>query len=83
MSGLTLVRAHAKANQTKNSGAGEEVHENAPIECSPSVPEHDGEMRRKRKCINRVADKNRDQVFEPPPGSRTEELSRCRHGSLT
>lgn len=60
----------AEADQTVDGGANGEVDEGAPIRSIAAMSEAIGQVREEREIIDRVADEDSDEIFEPPPRSR-------------
>lgn len=65
----------AKPDQAVDRHADQKVHGNTSVHGKSLMAKLIWEVRKEREVIDRIAEKDGDEVFKPPPGSRSEKLA--------
>lgn len=76
------VQVRAQANQAVQGQANHEIQQHARVHGKPLVLQRFRKVRPKRFVVNCVAKEDRDQIFEPSPGSRAENFLLLRQGPM-
>jgi hypothetical protein len=69
-----MLNMRAEPYEPVYSDAHKEIEAHAPIELGTLVAKDNGQMRGEREVIDRIAEKDGNQIFEPPSGSSSEIL---------
>lgn len=71
--GFRDLKTGTEANQAVHRDADDEVDRDTPIHCESLMAQRVGKMRKQGKVVDRIAQKDRDEILQPTAGSGSED----------